>query len=1224
MAVERIDSIYDLEKIGKEHEQLSKYLVDDLGAINKLYEAIQKGGKANTMTEVVQSAKDQSAAIKELTLTNIKLQAEIKAVENLSKQRFATDAKLITQKTDYAKATAANTVEIQKNNKELKAQAAAEQAVTGSRERASAQVKLLTLQKDKLNLLNKDEAKQYDILVAKIEKYEAFLKKTGTTAEQQRANIGNYQGSAKIIVDALEKQRLKLEELEKAKIRVQNAGGTFNPGNVAATRTTITGFAGGSQNNQALNDIAKNANNAEQAVSLLEEEITKTRTVVEGFARVTDNPKFLNVAGKVGDSTSELIFFTKALIELERQGLGTSEAANELRQKLAELTDEVSGAKAEIKALSSDTRSFDLFAGSVTFAADAFQTFAGAAVLAGASEEDAAEATKTLVAVQSVANGVKGIANELTTRGTAANKAYAFAQRQVAIVTDSSATSLARFKAALITTGIGALIIGVGLLVANFGKLKEALGITNKAQEAVNETLKDYQEGTKSAIEQTNKVRSAFESAKNGVISKDEALKVYNDTLGDTLGQAKTLEEAEDNYNKKAAIYIEAMGLRAQANALFAKSAEAVAKGTTAGFEDQTSFWDKLKSGAKSYLGFTVTAANDLANAQAVGEKKVREDAKKTSEALFAEGQARAEQADKLTKSAGIDLDPEKAVKGSKVKKAADDAKKITEQRLKESLDAEKRNADASKNIAIEKANEAIRINKLIVDDEKSSLMQKIDATTEIINQQKKLALIEYTQQIADEKTIQDGKVKIVQKSAKEKEAAEIAYTNKLKALNQQRSAEVDRIYSDDFKKIQENNKKTKEEFDKAAEEAKKRANDQIDLSANNEILAANAEYALKLKGATDEKRLELEQELADKILEINRKTELEKSELIEADLQNKRKILVLFGVTTVSIDKLITEEQIKQDNLRKASDDALYAGKKKNKEKELALEKQIKAAKEQLGKELYNLTITLLDAGNEKKLNALAKEKEQDDKTYEQEINNITNSTLSEEEKANRLQIISKEKEARDSENDRKRREVQIKQAKFDKLKAISEIIFGTSIAVVNALGAKPWTPANIALASIVGAIGAVQIAAAAARPIPQYAEGTSDHPGGLAIIGERKDNIPERVDFPDGTSFITDGPMLANLPKHTSVTPLTEAEMMGAVRANNMRTMSDDIHLFKTMWARENRELSELPKKIDSLTSAVYSTSARQISAYKKNRPIVILDNQKSDFYNGLKSKI
>ena len=382
---------------------------------------------------------------------------------------------------------------MQQRNKELKASAELELAGANSIQKAKAEIKGLSIERDKLNLATEEGVKKQKEYNAKIDELTEFIRQNSDAATKQRMNVGNYEGSAKIIVDALEREKNKLEELEKARVRVQNAGATFNPGSAAA-RTTVTGFAGGSSNVGVLNTIASNAKSADDAVEQLNDEIAKTRTIVEGFSRVTDNPKFLNIAAKVGDSTAELKFFTKALVEMERQGNGNSEVAVKLRAHLAELTDQIGDAKAEIKALSSDTRGFDLFAGSVSFAADSMQTFAGAAVLAGASEEDVNESLKSLVAIQSVANGVKGIATELTTRGTAANKLLAFFQTQVAIATNASATAMTRFGAAIAATGVFALLVGLGLLIANFDKVKAALDTLSEAEKLNKKISEDLTE----------------------------------------------------------------------------------------------------------------------------------------------------------------------------------------------------------------------------------------------------------------------------------------------------------------------------------------------------------------------------------------------------------------------------------------------------------------------------------------------------------------------------------------------------------------------------------------------------------------------------------------------------------------------------------------------------------------------------------------------------------
>jgi len=79
------------------------------------------------------------------------------------------------------------------------------------------------------------------------------------------------------------------------------------------------------------------------------------------------------------------------------------------------------------------------------------------------------------------------------------------------------------------------------------------------------------------------------------------------------------------------------------------------------------------------------------------------------------------------------------------------------------------------------------------------------------------------------------------------------------------------------------------------------------------------------------------------------------------------------------------------------------------------------------------------------------------------------------------------------DDEVDKRKAELAYKQAKREKAIAIMSAITGTATAVIGALGNKPWTPFNFALAGIVGAMGALNIATIAKTPLPArgYEEG-------------------------------------------------------------------------------------------------------------------------------------
>lgn len=95
---------------------------------------------------------------------------------------------------------------------------------------------------------------------------------------------------------------------------------------------------------------------------------------------------------------------------------------------------------------------------------------------------------------------------------------------------------------------------------------------------------------------------------------------------------------------------------------------------------------------------------------------------------------------------------------------------------------------------------------------------------------------------------------------------------------------------------------------------------------------------------------------------------------------------------------------------------------------------------------------------------------------------------------------ITEKEAEARQKRIDRVEAQQRTKAAQQAKQLAIFQAVISTAQAVVNAL-ATPPAPVGIALAAVVGALGAAQIAAIASRPIPRFASGKIK--GGFEGVG-------------------------------------------------------------------------------------------------------------------------
>ena len=75
-------------------------------------------------------------------------------------------------------------------------------------------------------------------------------------------------------------------------------------------------------------------------------------------------------------------------------------------------------------------------------------------------------------------------------------------------------------------------------------------------------------------------------------------------------------------------------------------------------------------------------------------------------------------------------------------------------------------------------------------------------------------------------------------------------------------------------------------------------------------------------------------------------------------------------------------------------------------------------------------------------------------------------------------------------------------------------------NLAVIKAWYDEDSLPLKIATSIAAGTVGAIQLAAAVAAPLPQFAEGTQNAPEGYAIVGERG---TELVMNPDGTSWLT-----------------------------------------------------------------------------------------------------
>lgn len=222
--------------------------------------------------------------------------------------------------------------------------------------------------------------------------------------------------------------------------------------------------------------------------------------------------------------------------------------------------------------------------------------------------------------------GAMGILNELT--GGLAQK---FKDSYEAIALSSK--GLSGFKKAMVATGIGALVVGIGALVANWDKVKDALSGATAESKAYKEAQAEIISAVSKVQAEITKMGDTIELAKQGTISKEEALQQYNKALGESVGYAESLEQAESLLVKNAATVIEVTRLKAQEEILYAKSAEIRAK-VIAGDETlKPSWWQTISNAVTSSFDL-VNGAATFATKQVIDYSKNSQDAIKTAEQL--------------------------------------------------------------------------------------------------------------------------------------------------------------------------------------------------------------------------------------------------------------------------------------------------------------------------------------------------------------------------------------------------------------------------------------------------------------------------------------------------------------------------------------------------------------------------------------------------------------
>jgi hypothetical protein len=184
-------------------------------------------------------------------------------------------------------------------------------------------------------------------------------------------------------------------------------------------------------------------------------------------------------------------------------------------------------------------------------------------------------------------------------------------------------------------------------------------------------------------------------------------------------------------------------------------------------------------------------------------------------------------------------------------------------------------------------------------------------------------------------------------------------------------------------------------------------------------------------------------------------------------------------------------------------------------------------------------------------------------DEKKEKDIEVATSTIVNEKERAAAIQAIEISAAGEKEALEKKRRQAELEQARFEKAANIARIISDTAVAVVTTLGDKTIQPGflRIPLAASIGILGAAQLARVIATPLPKYADGTEDHPGGKAILGDG--GRRELVVTPDGRLMMSDKvPQVFDIPAHSVVLPDADAVINSARNTGYVKVPSGNPH--------------------------------------------------------------
>jgi TP901 family phage tail tape measure protein len=426
--------------------------------------------------------------------------------------------------------------------------------------------------------------------------------------------------------------------------------------------------------------------------------------------------------------------------------------------------------------------------------------------------------------------------------------------------------------------------------------------------------------------------------------------------------------------------------------------------------------------------------------------------------------------------------------------KDAEKRRKAEAKALKEKLEREKKASDDLYNLEKQRLDRSIQLNNEVAKDDKEADDVRIAALEQSQSKQIELANLSKQHSLdADKFVLEKDKLNVSERTRIKEEAA-----NKIVDIEKKTAEEIDKINQFDPKVYEANLKEGVSKLEIAMNE--ELAAEEEKFKSLGDLSKLNDRAKEKATKDHEQKIFDIKKEFAiatAKLQIVNLEAELEAFKQ-QSDGSKESNAIIL------ETEKKISDAKLK---LKQTEVDTFDKGEKK---KVLSAKEQATLILE-ISSDMTGALTDLAGAFFEAKIQQIDDEITKNNEYYDKQLELAGNDERQKD-------LLNKEREKKNKELEDKKKKEQHKQAVFNKASALAQAAISTALAVLNALNTNPFLPLGPIMATVAGAMGAIQIGTILATPIPKYKHGRK---GGKAEFAEVGDGyVSEVITKADGSS--------------------------------------------------------------------------------------------------------